>query len=505
MIKIVSTFILFSTIVFSDCLQMYLSFHYQEGAEVAFEMEEFLYGEDNCCDEYPISFCEEGTIYYEKEDYADLSNPENWDIISDNVALLRGDNQMLYNPIVENSYSYGNGSPESTLWKGGATYSNNNFGGIGPYGNAGVLNIFYVPSFLPGSFGSIYSIPDDQYYDIYFTSWTSGGGTGWPGGGGNGSGGGGGGGVAYWRSGPVDVAPKISEIIDVPNDQGGRVYITIDRSTLDLEDHPSGLDIYTVQRLDSENWVMIGSFGAQYSEQYIFEATTLRDSSSQNFELSTFRIIAQNFVYNFTFESEVGSGYSLDNIAPSVPNGLMMTLNENNLELTWDEVPDEDFQYYIVERDVNTEFLNPQSFETENSYLLISDYDSEEDYFYRVFAVDYAGNSSDHSSIMNATALSNEDLTVPSSFFLHQNYPNPFNPTTRIKYDMSKDGNALIEVMDVKGNHIRTLFNGYVQMGPKSIIWDAKNNNGEKVPAGIYFYTLKVNDYLQTQKMVLLK
>ena len=70
---------------------------------------------------------------------------------------------------------------------------------------------------------------------------------------------------------------------------------------------------------------------------------------------------------------------------------------------------------------------------------------------------------------------------------------------------MSKDGNALIEVMDVKGNHIRTLFNGYVQMGPKSIIWDAKNNNGEKVPAGIYFYTLKVNDYLQTQKMVLLK
>jgi len=42
MIKIVSTFILFSTIVFSDCRQMYLSFHYQEGAEVAFEMEDFF-------------------------------------------------------------------------------------------------------------------------------------------------------------------------------------------------------------------------------------------------------------------------------------------------------------------------------------------------------------------------------------------------------------------------------------------------------------------------------
>ena len=448
MLKYIIIFQILISSAFSDCRQMYLSFHYVEGAEVEFEMEEFLYGEDNCCEEYPISFCEEGTIYYEKEDYADLSNPENWDIISDNVALLRGDNQMLYNPIVENSY--GNGSPESTLWKGGATYSNNAFGGTASYGNAGVLNIFYVPKFLPGFFGSIYSIPDDQYYDIHFTSWTSGGGTGWPGGEGNGSGGGGGGGVAYWRSGPVNAAPKISQIIDVPNDQGGRVYIAIDRSTLDLEDHPSGLDIYTVQRLDFGNWVIIGSFGAQYNEQYIFEATTLKDSSIQNTELSTFKVTAQNFTYNFIFESEVGSGYSLDNIAPSVPNGLMMILNENNLELIWDEVPDEDFQYYIVERDETAEFLNPQSFETIEPYFLVPDYNSEEDYFYRVYAVDYAGNSSYCSIILDATTLSNQDLTVPNSFFLHQNYPNPFNPTTLINCDLTNDGNVLIKIIYVK-------------------------------------------------------
>ena len=58
--------LLFSS-AFSDCRQMYLSFHYVEGVEFPFEMEEFLYGENNCCDEYPISFCEEGTIYYEKD------------------------------------------------------------------------------------------------------------------------------------------------------------------------------------------------------------------------------------------------------------------------------------------------------------------------------------------------------------------------------------------------------------------------------------------------------
>jgi flagellar hook assembly protein FlgD len=158
-----------------------------------------------------------------------------------------------------------------------------------------------------------------------------------------------------------------------------------------------------------------------------------------------------------------------------------------------------------VERDETAEFVNSQSFETIESYFLVSDYNSEEDYFYRVYAVDYAGNSSDHSITLDATALSNKDLTVPNRFFLHQNYPNPFNPTTRINYDMSNDGNALIQIMDVKGNHVRTLVSDYVQMGPKSIVWDARNNNGEKVPAGIYFYTFKTDTYIQTQKMVLLK
>ena len=485
---------------FSDCRQMYLSFHSVEGAEVTFEMEDFLYGEDNCCDEYPISFCEEGTIYYEKEDYADINEIENWDIISTNIALLRGDNQMLYNPLAE--VSYGSGSPQNTLWKGGATYGGYN---SGAYGDAGVLNIIYVPKYLPGTIGSFYSIPDNQYYDIHFISWTSGGGTGWPGGGADGDGGGGGGGVGYWRSGPVNAAPKISQIIDVPNDQGGRVYITIDRSTLDLEEHPFGLDIYTVKRLDSGNWVEIGSFGAQHNTQYIFEATTLQDSSNQNFELSTYKIVAQNFVYDFIFESEPGFGFSIDNIAPEVPNGLMMTLNENYLELTWNEVSDADFQYYVIERDNTLEFINPQSYETVEPYFLVSDYNSEQDYFYRLYAVDYAGNSSDYSNILDATALSNQNLTVPNSFFLHQNYPNPFNPTTRINYDLPNDGNVLIKISDVKGNHIRTLVDDYVQMGLKFIVWDARNNNGEKVPAGIYFYTFKVNDFLQTQKMILLK
>ena len=70
---------------------------------------------------------------------------------------------------------------------------------------------------------------------------------------------------------------------------------------------------------------------------------------------------------------------------------------------------------------------------------------------------------------------------------------------------MQNDGQTLIEIMDVRGNHVSTLINDYVQMGSRSITWDATNDYGERVPAGIYFYTLKTNNYIQTQKMVLLK
>ena len=126
-------------------------------------------------------------------------------------------------------------------------------------------------------------------------------------------------------------------------------------------------------------------------------------------------------------------------------------------------------------------------------------------YYYRVRSVDDAENYSDYSEVVQTLTLSNEDLSIPNRFYLHQNYPNPFNPTTVINYDMQNDGQTLIEIMDVRGNHVRTLINDYVQMGSRSITWDATNDYGERVPAGIYFYMLRTNNYMQTQKMVLLK
>ncbi len=412
MVKILTSITISISFAFADCLQLYRCHHYLED-EYCFDIEEFLFGEDNCCDEYPISFCNEETVFYVKEDYANVTDPQNWDIISESVALIRGDSQMLYNPLEENSYNYGV-SPVNTSWKARPAFGQD---GNTYYEGYGVLAIIYIPKFLPSTMGSFYSHPDDQYYDIHFTSWTSGNGTGWPGGGSDGSGNGGGGGVAYWRSGPINASPKIIQITDIPDDQGGRVYITINRSLIDVDAHPSSLDLYTVKRFDSGGWVNIGSFQAEGNPYYIVEASTLLDSTSESSGLTAFKILGESFEANYSFESEIGYGYSIDNTA----------------------------------------------------------------------------------------SMSDNDLMIPKKILLHQNYPNPFNPITKIIYDLPKSSKVVLEVKDVKGGHVKTLINDYVQKGSQYVYWDAKNKNGEKIPSGVYFYTLKTEEYFQTKKMIFLK
>ena len=98
-------------------------------------------------------------------------------------------------------------------------------------------------------------------------------------------GGGGGGCVSYWRSGPIDVSPNIISIQDISDDQGGRVYLEINRSMIDVDAHPHGIDSYTIQRFDDPNWVNLGSFGGLGEKVYYYEALTLSDSSGYIYDV----------------------------------------------------------------------------------------------------------------------------------------------------------------------------------------------------------------------------
>ena len=88
---------------------------------------------------------------------------------------------------------------------------------------------------------------------------------------------------------------------------------------------------------------------------------------------------------------------------------------------------------------------------------------------------------------------------------LHQNYPNPFNPITTLRYDLPEDGFVNITVYDMLGNVINQLVNEVQNSGYKSIRWNATNNQGQPVSAGVYLYSLEAGDFRQSNKMILLK
>jgi len=96
-------------------------------------------------------------------------------------------------------------------------------------------------------------------------------------------------------------------------------------------------------------------------------------------------------------------------------------------------------------------------------------------------------------------------LPMPDEFSLYQNYPNPFNPTTQIKYDLPEDALVNITIYDIMGRSIRSLVNSQQTAGYRSIQWNATNNLGEPVSAGMYIYTIQAGEFRQVKKMVLLK
>ena len=100
-------------------------------------------------------------------------------------------------------------------------------------------------------------------------------------------------------------------------------------------------------------------------------------------------------------------------------------------------------------------------------------------------------------------AIANE--TFPITYSLYNAYPNPFNPFTTLRYDLPEDAMVNITIYDMMGRNVKTMVNSQQNAGFKSIQWDATNDAGAPVSAGLYLYTIESKQFRQTKKMVLLK
>ena len=142
--------------------------------------------------------------------------------------------------------------------------------------------------------------------------------------------------------------------------------------------------------------------------------------------------------------------------------------------------------------DINLDWSNPISFNISNNYLC-------QPYPYCIQG--YEGNQ----DTSNCSQVSIIDPTLPLIYELHNAYPNPFNPLTTIQYALPVNTGVQMTIYDLMGRVVKTLVSGTQGPGFQSIQWNATNDSGESVSAGIYLCTIEAGHFKQTRKMVLLK
>lgn len=108
------------------------------------------------------------------------------------------------------------------------------------------------------------------------------------------------------------------------------------------------------------------------------------------------------------------------------------------------------------------------------------------------------GNEISIKSSLSKIRIELEDL--PLAYELYQNYPNPFNPITSITYQLKEEGLVQLKVYNSLGQEVATLVNEKQNAGSYVVKFDAS-----KLPSGIYIYSIRVNDFVHTRKMTLLK
>lgn len=156
-----------------------------------------------------------------------------------------------------------------------------------------------------------------------------------------------------------------------------------------------------------------------------------------------------------------------------------------------------------IQREITiNEYFGPGNESVKLRFIIISDSTEESD----------GMNFDDIEFIATESTLDIKDENqLPSEFTLYQNYPNPFNPTTTIRYQLPEASRVVLKIFNILGQEIKTLVDDIQDAGVKTSVWDSKNNSGNLVSSGVYFYQLSATSarnntqFTNVKKMLLMR
>ncbi|RMD92850.1 MAG: T9SS C-terminal target domain-containing protein [Calditrichaeota bacterium] len=240
---------------------------------------------------------------------------------------------------------------------------------------------------------------------------------------------------------------------------------------------------------------------------YSYVAPTLHDSTAASPGWSYFMVSAHSLDGMTIYFSRPDSGYSVDNLAPTMEN-LQAKLLQSGVALSWQTPESPDVVGARIYRSQQDGFQpgpsNLIAVTRDDHFFDAAGHANE---YYRIEIIDDAGNTTLSDAIQpKVTAISQrEGGQVPDRYILRQNYPNPFNPSTQISFGLPKTSEVQLSIYDLMGRPIRTLIQATLQAGYYELNWDGRNDAGQRVPSGTYFYKLKSSGQVLQRKMTLSK
>ena len=341
--------------------------------------------------------------------------------------------------------------------------------------------------------------------------------------------------VGAYDQGCFDQVPRILSILDVGNDQGRQVRVRWMRSLYDALGDTVDITGYALYRRQDEymshspggdaqgemvepllrsalmdGWDYVATIPPRGDSIYQYIASTLCDSTYEGICWSTFLVSALTPEPLLYYDSRPDSGYSIDNLAPGVPQGFTGDGLGGQVVVCWDPNTEEDLQYYKIYRGADSDFEISEAlaeYDTADTSYIVSDVDSCTVYYYRVAALDFSGNESDptESLPLCAVGASVGPVTETPRLSLLAAKPNPFSRETRIAYVVPSTGRATLSIYDVRGRLVVILADDVVEAGRHVASWDGMDSRGESVPAGVYFSRLDAEGRTALDKVTLVR
>jgi len=256
--------------------------------------------------------------------------------------------------------------------------------------------------------------------------------------------------------------------------------------------------IWEIDQLDTNTWIYPTYISGDYATDGYIRQFALHDTTDPNipdkYDLSMNGRFNKPCYFVVVYDPNTGFGHGM--------NADLTGDNPLNFD-DWNPIEPQNDSMYVQPGEWNIPY---------NTRVLINGVEGfEQDggriYFPIVkFEIDSIGNPStyyQHPDLIlerPPLAIVQKNPEIPSEYALNQNYPNPFNPRTTIEYTLPKREHVSLDIYDIRGTKLETLVDDMQDQGHHKVQFDAS-----RYSSGIYFYSLRGEDYAETKKMVLVK